>query len=131
MGSRVWVLSFIGLALAVLRPAVGATAVVTGPEYVVGTIALPGVGNGDVAVIGTAHFVGQGAFGAGTESIVRIAPDGTVTTVVSGLNAIGGLAYDAANDRLIFSDNAGELVGSCGRPPRRGRRDSSSRRSTG
>ena len=111
MGSRVWVLSFIGLVLAVLRPAVGTTAVVTGPEYVVGTIALPGVGNGDVAVIGTAHFVGQGTFGAGTESIVRIAPDGTVTTVVSGLNAIGGLAYDAANDRLIFSDNAGELVG--------------------
>jgi hypothetical protein len=111
MGSRGWVLSLMGLALAVLRPTVGATAVVAAPEYVVGTIALPGVGNGDVAVVGTALFVGQGAFGAGTESIVRIAPDGTATSVVGGLNAIGGLAYDAANDRLLFSDNAGELMG--------------------
>jgi hypothetical protein len=111
MGIRGWVLTITGMALAVLRPAPGAAAIVAGPNYVVGSIPLPAVGNGDVAVVGTGVCVGQGSFGANAESIIRLAPDGTSTTVVTGLNAIGGLIYDAANDRLLFSDNAGELSG--------------------
>jgi hypothetical protein len=31
-------------------------------------------------------FVGQGTFGAGSQSILRRNPDGTTTTVVSNLN---------------------------------------------
>ena len=31
--------------------------------------------------------------------------------LVSNLNSIGGLAYDVANDRLLFTDNGFELVG--------------------
>ncbi len=111
MELRVRVLLVLGLAVAVLRPSVGATAVVATSDYIVGTVALPGVGNGDVAVVGTALFVGQGSFGAGSESIARIEPDGSAVTVVTGLNAVGGLAYDSATDRLIFADNGGDLSG--------------------
>jgi hypothetical protein len=108
---RGWILTIAGMALALLRPAPGMAAIVAQPGYVVGAIPLPGVANGDVAVAGTSIFTGQGSFGANGESIIRIDADGTVTTVVTGLNAIGGIAYDAANDRLIFSDNGGELAG--------------------
>ncbi|HEY2385322.1 MAG TPA: hypothetical protein VGK30_00055 [Candidatus Binatia bacterium] len=111
MGIRGWILTIAGMTLAVLRPALGAAALVAQPGYVVGAIPLPGVANGDVAVAGTSIFTGQGSFGANGESIIRVDADGTVTTVVTGLNAIGGIAYDAANDRLIFSDNGGELTG--------------------
>jgi hypothetical protein len=96
-------------ALAAL-PAPGAAVTATS-EYIVGSTALPTTGNGDVAIAGTALFVGQGAFGAGTESIARLERDGTAVTVVTGLNAIGGLAYDRAGNRLLFSDNGGEIVG--------------------
>lgn len=34
MGSRVWVLAFMGLVLAVVRPSVGATAVVATPDAI-------------------------------------------------------------------------------------------------
>ncbi len=110
MGIRNWTLAAIGLTLVALRPTPAVAAVVA-PGYVVGTIGLPGVANGDVAIVGTDVFVGQGSFGAGAQFIIRVAADGTASTVVTGLNAIGGLAYDAANDRLLFADNAGELVG--------------------
>ncbi len=89
-----------------------ASAVVGSPSLIVGPpIPLPGVNAADVATAGSAVFVGQGTFGAGQQSIIRRDLDGTTTTVVTDLNALGGLAYDAEGDRLLFTDNGGDLVG--------------------
>ena len=97
-------------------PAFPASAAITvagnGETYVVGPkIQLPDVSAADLVMVGASLFVGQGSFGAGNESIVRRDPGGTFTTVVSNLNSIGGLAYDGANDLLLFTDNGGELAG--------------------
>ncbi len=87
-----------------------ALALVIGPPgYIVGQLSFPSAATGDVAVIGTSVFTGQGAFGAGTQSVVRRDWDGTLTTVVTGLNSIGGLAGNHAY--LFITDNGGELAG--------------------
>jgi hypothetical protein len=100
----------------VVATAAPASAIVVTPgresQFVVGpTISLPDVNAADAVVAGAAIFVGQGGFGAGLQSILRRDPDGTTTTVVDGLNALGGLAYDVAGDRLLFTDNGGDLLG--------------------
>ena len=97
--------------LASFAPGAARAAVNADPAYVVGSLPLPAVVAADVAVAGTAVLAGQGPFGVGLQSIVRRDADGTTTTIVSGLNALGGLAYDAAGDRLLFTDNAGDLGG--------------------
>ncbi|MCC6764566.1 MAG: hypothetical protein IT293_07875 [Deltaproteobacteria bacterium] len=97
------------LAVAIARSA--PAAIVADPAYVVGTIPLPIVNAADVAVVGASIAIGQGSFGAGGQSIIRLDPNGGVFTIVSNLNAIGAIVYDAANDRLLFTDNAGELPG--------------------
>ena len=80
--------------------------------YIAGApIPLPNVNAGDVVVAGASIFVGQGASGAGQQSILRVDPDDSTTTVVSNLNALGGLAYDGENDRLLFTDSGGDLAG--------------------
>ncbi len=85
--------------------------VIADPAYVVGAIPLPIVNAADVAVIGASFAIGQGSFGAGSQSIIRLDPNGTALTIVDNLNSIGAIVYDADGDRLLFSDNAGELVG--------------------
>jgi hypothetical protein len=83
-----------------------AGAAVTGaPGWIAGAMPLPGVNASDVAPVGSALLVGIGAYGAQGQSIVRVERDGTSTTLVTQLNAIGGLAYDAENDLLLFTDN--------------------------
>jgi hypothetical protein len=67
---------------------------------------------GDLAFAGTHIFVGQGNFGAGTESILRRGHDGMLQTTVSGLNSIGGMVYDNESGTLYFTDNAGSFSGS-------------------
>ncbi len=79
------------------------------PDYIVGQVSFPSAATGDVAVIGTSLFAGQGSFGAGTQSVVRRDWDGTLTTVVTGLNSIGGLAGN--HSYLFVTDNGGELAG--------------------
>jgi hypothetical protein len=86
-----------------------AGAQVVAPGYIVGTIPLPATVQGDVAVVGTTLFVGQGSFGAGQQQVVRRTWDGSVTTLITGLNSIGGLA--ASHSYLFVSDNGGELLG--------------------
>jgi len=86
-------------------------AVVADPTYVVGSIPLPVVNAADVAVLGASLAIGQGSFGAGDQSIIRLDPNGGVFTIVSNLNSIGAIVYDAVADRLLFTDNAGELPG--------------------
>lgn len=103
---------FLLTALAVVasaRPA--SAAVVADPAYVVGTIPIPIVNAADIAVVGASFAIGQGFFGAGNQSIIRLDPNGAAVTIVENLNAIGAIVYDAANDRLLFSDNGGDLMG--------------------
>jgi hypothetical protein len=95
--------------LAVGLPAVAVT--VDDAAFIATTIPLPDVNSADVVVVGDSIFVGQGGFGAGLQSILRRDADGTTTTVVSNLNALGGLEYDVAGDRLLFTDNGGNIAG--------------------
>lgn len=89
----------------ILTAAPSGAAVVASPGWIAGTIALPGVNASDLAPAGSAIIVGIGAYGAKSQSIVRLDRDGTATTLVTQLNSIGGIAYDRANDRLLFTDN--------------------------
>jgi len=73
--------------------------------WIAGAVPLPAINASDVTVAGSSFVVGLGAFGAGLESIARVDRDGTATTLVTGLNAIGGIAYDREGDRLLFTDN--------------------------
>lgn len=97
----------LAVSLAVVLAKIGAAhAAVNGaPGWIAGTIALPGVNAADLAPAGSAFLVGVGPYGAQAQSIVRIERNGTSTTLVTQLNAIGGIAYDRENDRLLFTDN--------------------------
>lgn len=106
--SRMWIAA---AALAALTMASPASAVVIAPGYTVTEIPLGDFAAGDVVVVGDALFVGVGAgFVGGLQSVVRIDAGGT-TVVAQGFQGLGGMAYDAANDRLIVSDNALEAPG--------------------
>jgi hypothetical protein len=94
------------LALAMAAPA--GAAVTTAPGWVAGTIPTPGPVQGGVLRVGDAIFVGQGAFGAGLQSVIRL-EDGVATTIATGFNALGGLAF--AGGTLYVTDNGGNLVG--------------------
>jgi len=84
-------------------------AVVTAPGYLARTIPTPDVVQGGVVRRGDALLVGQGKFGAGQESIVRL--DGTTATVVAtGFNSLGGFDVEL-NGNLLVVDNGGELPG--------------------
>ena len=80
-------------------------------NYVYGEQALDAPLQADLAFAGTDLFVVTGVFGAGTESIVRRANDGSQSPVVTGLNSVGGLYFDAPSGTLFFSDNAGDFPG--------------------
>lgn len=106
-GSR---LGLAALACVALAPA-AARAVVIAPGYTVSQIALPDLAAGDVVAVGDALFVGAGpAFVGGAQSVLRIDAGG-VTVIAEGFQGLGGFAYDAANDRLLVSDNALEAPG--------------------
>ena len=66
---------------------------------------------GDLAFAGSQMFFGSGVFGPGTQSILRLAHDGTMTTAVEDLNSIGGIYYDNQSGTLFFTDNAGDFPG--------------------
>ena len=87
-----------------------AAAVVAASGYAVRTIPTPGIVQGGVVRIGKTILVGQGAFGAGLERIVRFEEGGAATTVATGFNSLGGLDVDAAGT-LYVTDNGGDLSG--------------------
>lgn len=93
------------LATLLLSQAGNALGATGSPGWIAGAVPLPGVNASDLAPGGSSFFVGIGSYGAQAESIVRVDRDGTTTTLVTQLNSIGGIAYDAANDRLLFTDN--------------------------
>jgi hypothetical protein len=105
------VVALLGALVGAAPTASARAAIVADAAYVVGAIPLPIVNSADVAVVGASIVVGQGSFGAGNQSIVRQDPNGGFFTIVTNLNAIGAIVYDAPNDRLLFTDNAGELPG--------------------
>lgn len=111
MRTRLFRFTLLAALVAASTPMAASAAVVADPGYVVGAIPLPVTNAADVAVVGASIAVGQGSFGAGTQSIVRLDPNGGFYTIVTHLNSIGAIVYDAVHDRLLFSDNAAELPG--------------------
>jgi DNA-binding beta-propeller fold protein YncE len=86
-----------------------AAAVVGAPGYAVHTIPTPGMVQGGVLRRGGAILVGQGSFGAGAESIIRLDAGGS-TTIATGFNSLGGFDLDAGGT-LYVVDNGGNLSG--------------------
>jgi hypothetical protein len=84
-------------------------AVVTAPGYLARTIPTPDVVQGGVVRRGEALLVGQGAFGAGAQSIVRLEA-GTATVVATGFSSLAGFDLEL-NGNLLVVDNGGELPG--------------------
>jgi len=100
----------LGGALAAALAATPAPAQITAaPGWAVSSIDTPGDVQGGVVRSGDAILVGQGAFGAGQMSIIRL--EGVVaTTIATGFNALGGFALDDAGT-LFVADNGGNLAG--------------------
>jgi len=69
------------------------------PGYAVETVATPGVVQGGVVKRGTALIVGQGDFGPGLQSIVRLEA-GRATTIATGFGGLGG--FDLAADGTLY-----------------------------
>jgi hypothetical protein len=97
-------------AVAVLTAAIPAGAAVTAaPGWTAYVIPTPAAVQGAVVRSGDAVIVGQGAFGAGLQSIVRL-DAGVPTTIATGFNSLGGFALDGAGT-LYVVDNGGNLMG--------------------
>jgi hypothetical protein len=95
--------------LALLGAAHVAGAVTAAPGYAVRSIPTPASVAGGVVARGGAVIVGQGSFGVGSESIIRIDGGGT-TTIATGFNSLGGFDLDSAGT-LYVVDNGGDLGG--------------------
>jgi hypothetical protein len=107
---RISIRSRVGAAM-VLAASAGsvAGAVTAAPGWTVATLPTPGVVQGGVVRRDGAVLVGQGSFGAGSQSIVRVDGGGT-TTIATGFNALGGFDLDAAGTLWVV-DNCGECSG--------------------
>jgi len=101
--------SALALAATTLVAAPAGAQVTAAPGWAVSSIPTPGVVQGGVVRSGSAVFVGQGAFGAGTEQVIRL-DGGVATTIATGFNSLGGFALDGAGT-LYVVDNGGNLVG--------------------
>ena len=105
----VTVAAALALAAMALPPAPAAAAVTAASGWAVHSIPTPGTVQGGVVRQGGAIFVGQGAFGAGLEQVIRLDAGGA-TTIATGFNSLGGFAIDAAGT-LYVTDNGGNLQG--------------------
>jgi hypothetical protein len=108
---RSWIQALLTLTLCLA--ALPAAALPTASGYNVSTIDAGAVTTGGVVAVGDTLFVGTGSFGL-PQSIVRIDPNGDITTLASDFGSISGLTYDAINDRLLVGDNGLELSGVTG-----------------
>jgi hypothetical protein len=97
------------LGATVLAAAPGAAAVTAAPGWAAHSIPTPGTVQGGVIRSGDVILVGQGAFGAGLEQVIRL-DGGVATTIATGFNALGGFALDAAGT-LYVVDNGGNIAG--------------------
>jgi hypothetical protein len=89
--------------------ATGRAAVVGAPGWAVQLIPTPDTVVGGVVRRGGALLVGQGGFGAGLQSVVRLDGGGT-TPIATGFNSLGGFDLDAAGT-LYVVDNCLECMG--------------------
>jgi hypothetical protein len=105
----VTVAAALALAAMALPPAPAGAAVTAASGWAVHSIPTPGTVQGGVVRQGGAIFVGQGAFGAGLEQVIRLDAGGA-TTIATGFNSLGGFAIDAAGT-LYVTDNGGDLPG--------------------
>jgi len=105
----VTVAAALALAATTLPSAPAAAAVTAAAGWAVHAIPTPGVVQGGVVRQGSAIFVGQGAFGAGLEQVIRLDRSGA-TTIATGFNSLGGFALDAGGT-LFVTDNGGNLAG--------------------
>src|SRR5262245_54721343 len=99
----------IGLGATALAVTPGLAAITAAPGWAVHAIPTPGTVQGGVVRQGDSIIVGQGAFGAGTEQVIRL-DAGVPTTIATGFNSLGGFALDAAGT-LYVTDNGGNLTG--------------------
>ena len=102
-------LATITLAALALVPA-PASAVDPATGFATYSITTPGAVTGDVVRVGDAVFVGQGAFGVGLQTIIRL-DGGVSTTIANGFNSLGGFAFDASSGTLYVVDNNGNGMG--------------------
>src|SRR5262249_25050666 len=105
----VTVAAALALAAMALSPAPAAAATPAASGWAVHSIPTPGTVQGGVVRQGSTIFVGQGAFGAGLEQVIRLDRSGA-TTIATGFNSLGGFALDAAGT-LFVTDNGGNLPG--------------------
>ena len=84
-------------------------AIVAAPGYAVHLIPTPGSVQGGVVRQGGAILVGQGSFGAGSETVIRLDGGGS-TTIATGFNSLGGFDLDDTGT-LFVADNGGEQPG--------------------
>src|SRR5262245_14402181 len=99
----------IGLGATALAVTPGLAAITAAPGWAVHAIPTPGTVQGGVVRQGDSIIVGQGAFGAGTEQVIRL-DAGIPTTIATGFNSLGGFALNAAGT-LYVVDNGGNLTG--------------------
>src|SRR6185503_18767634 len=92
--------------LVVLMAVPAGAAPVAAPGYALRNIPTPGTVQGGVVERDGVILVGQGSFGAGLQSIIRLDDDGA-TTIATGFNALGGFDLDATGT-LYVVDNCGE-----------------------
>lgn len=84
-------------------------AVTAAPGWAVRAIPTPATVQGGVVRRGGAILVGQGAFGAGLQHIVRL-EGASITVIATGFNSLGGFALDGSGT-LYAVDNGGALPG--------------------
>ena len=95
--------------LAALAAPPAHAAVTAASGWAVHSISTPAAVQGGVIRSGSTIIVGQGIFGAGTMSVIRI-DGGGATEIANGFNALGGFALDGAGT-LFVVDNAGDFTG--------------------
>src|SRR5205814_1570670 len=97
------------LASLALAAAPARATIVVPAGWAVHAIATPGTVQGGVVRRGDALLVGQGAFGAGLQQVIRL-DGGGATTLATGFNSLGGFDLDASGT-LYVVDNGGEQAG--------------------
>lgn len=101
------------LILALCLASLPAAALPSATGYSVTTLDAGDVTTGGVVVVDGTVFVGTGGFGV-PQAVVRIDPDGSVTTLATGFGSLSGLSYDAVHQRLLVGDNGLEISGVTG-----------------
>lgn len=99
----------LALGATALAAAPGAAAVTAVTGWAVHAIPTPGTVQGAVVRRGDSILVGQGAFGARLEQVIRL-NGGVATTIATDFNSLGGFALDAGGT-LYVVDNGGNLAG--------------------